>query len=181
MELRPAAAADWRAIWEILRPVFRAGDTYAVDPDISEAAARHYWLEQPLETWVAAEGAAVLGTYYMRRNQPGGGGHVCNCGYVTAAAARGRGIARAMCVASQERARAAGFLAMQFNFVVETNAGALHLWREMGFEAVGYLPRAFRHPQAGLVGAHVLMTWLGLAGGSGLRPSVTGAPKTELL
>lgn len=143
----------------MLRETFRGGDTYAVAPDISEDAARHYWLETPAETWLAEDGA-VLGTYYLRANQQGGGAHVCNCGFVTDPQARGRGVARAMCLHAQDRARALGFAAMQFNFVVATNTGALHLWHDLGFETVGRLPRAFRHPAAGLVDAFVLYKWL---------------------
>ena len=159
-ELRPAEASDWPAIWAILEPVFRAGDTYAVDPDMSEDAARGYWMDLPVETWVASDAGKVLGTYYMKRNQPGGGDHVCNCGYVTAAAAQGRGIARAMCEQSQVRARVRGFEAMQFNFVVATNTGAIALWKRLGFAEVGRLPLAFRHPVVGLVDAFVLYKWL---------------------
>ena len=161
MELRRAVDADWPAIWAILGPVFLAGDTYAVEAEIPEPAARAMWMDLPAETWVAAEAGAILGTYYIKRNQSGGGGHVCNCGYVTAEAARRRGLARAMCVQSQDRARALGFAAMQFNFVVASNVGAIALWRRLGFEEVGRLPQAFRHPEAGLVDALVMYKWLG--------------------
>lgn len=161
MELRRATAADFPALWPLLRETFRAGDTYAIDPEIGEDAARGYWLDTARETWLAEEAGRVLGTYYIRTNQPGGGAHVCNCGYMTAPAARGRGVAGTMCSHSQERARALGYLAMQFNFVLATNTGALRLWDRMGFERVGHLPLAFRHPREGLVDAHVLYKWLG--------------------
>ena len=160
MRLRRAVPEDWPALWEILRPTFRAGDTYAVDPDIPEDAARTYWTETPRECWLAEDAGAVLGTYYLRANQAGPGDHVCNCGYVTAPAARGRGVARAMCLQSQDRARSLGFMAMQFNLVVSTNAAALRLWADLGFATVGTLPGAFRHPEAGPVDAHVLYKWL---------------------
>jgi ribosomal protein S18 acetylase RimI-like enzyme len=110
---------------------------------------------------VAEREGEILGTYYLKTNQAGGGAHVCNAGYMVAEAARGQGIARAMCVHSQDEARELGYLAMQFNFVVETNRGAIALWQSLGFETVGHLPRAFRHPQAGLVDARVMYKWLG--------------------
>jgi ribosomal protein S18 acetylase RimI-like enzyme len=98
----------------------------------------------------------VLGTYFLRANQKGGGSHVANCGYITAARATGRGVARAMCAHSLDHARARGFQAMQFNFVVVTNERAVRLWQSFGFETVGRLPRVFRHPTLGLVDALVM-------------------------
>jgi len=71
-------------------------------------------------------------------------------------AARGRGIAGAMCEHSLEQARGAGFTAMQFNFVVSTNEGAIRLWHQHGFEIVGRIPNAFRHARGGLVDALVM-------------------------
>jgi ribosomal protein S18 acetylase RimI-like enzyme len=98
----------------------------------------------------------VVGTYYLQSNQKGGGAHVANCGYATLAQARGRGVARAMCIYSMETARQQGYLAMQFNFVVATNEGAVALWKSLGFEVVGRVPQAFRHPALGLVDALVM-------------------------
>ena len=139
----------------MLEPVFRAGETYAVDRDISEGAARAMWLDGPAATFVAEE-AGLLGTYYMKTNHGGGASHVCNCGYVTDTAARGRGVARAMCLHSQERARAIGYRAMQFNLVLASNTGAVRLWETLGFGIVGTLPDAFDHPALGPVDAYVM-------------------------
>jgi ribosomal protein S18 acetylase RimI-like enzyme len=157
MLIRPARPHDdWPAIWAILEPVFRAGETYAVDPDLGEHAARSYWLGADRETFVAEEDGSILGTYYLRANQAGGGAHVCNCGYVTGLHATRRGVARQMCLHSLEHARKRGYLAMQFNFVVSTNQRAIRLWQSLGFDIVGRLPRAFRHPAQGYVDALVM-------------------------
>ncbi|WP_237478517.1 GNAT family N-acetyltransferase [Lichenibacterium dinghuense] len=156
LAIRPARPADAPALWAVLEPVIRAGDTYALDPDMGEAEALAYWLGPDRETFVAEEDGRVLGTYYVRANQAGGGRHVCNCGYVTAPASAGRGVARRMCAHSLDHARARGFRAMQFNFVVSTNTRAVALWRSMGFETVGRLPGAFRHPVHGDVDALVM-------------------------
>lgn len=155
MNIRPATPADWPAIWGLLEPVFRAGETYAVDRDISQAAARSMWIDAPSATFVWDEGE-ILGTYFIKRNHAGGGAHVCNCGYITGAAAMGRGIARAMCIQSQDAARALGFGAMQFNMVLASNVGALALWHKLDFATVGILPAAFAHPTLGMVDAHVM-------------------------
>ncbi len=160
MQIRRAGEADWPGIWAMLEPVFRAGETYAVARDISEAAARTMWFEAPAACFVAEEGGTLLGTYYVKTNQAGGGAHVCNCGYVTAAAAQGRGVARAMCEHSQNAARELGYKAMQFNLVLESNEGAVRLWERLGFETVGRIPRVFEHPSLGLVDARVMYKWL---------------------
>lgn len=156
MQIRPATPADAPALWAILEPVIRAGDTYTFDRAMPRDAALAYWLGPDRTTFVAEEGGEVLGTYYLRANQAGGGAHVCNCGYVTAAPATGRGVARAMAAHSFVAARAVGFRAMQYNFVVSSNERAVRLWRNLGFAEVGRLPGAFVHPTLGEVDALVM-------------------------
>ena len=162
--LTPTAAADhddWPAIWSILEPVFREGRTYTFAPDISEADARQAWMVLPAKTFVCEDAAGrMVGTYYLKANQPGQGRHVANCGYVVSADARGLGVASAMCVHSQQQARERGFRAMQFNFVVSTNEGAVRLWKQHGFQIVGTLPGAFHHPDHGFVDAFVMFKQL---------------------
>ena len=157
LTVREYTSGDWPALWAIMEPVFRAGETYAFDPAITEAEAQRVWIEVPAATYVAVdETGMLLGTYYIRPNQPGLGAHVCNCGYIVAAAARGQGIASRLCEHSQDEARRLGFRAMQFNLVVSTNTGAVHLWQTLGFPIVGTLPGAFNHPRLGYVDAYVM-------------------------
>lgn len=158
--IRPVRAADRDALWPVLRDVIRPGDTYAIDPTIPCEDLLTYWCDAPAACYVAEADGVLLGTYYIKTNQQGGGAHVCNCGYITAPEARGRGVARAMCVHSQTAAKSLGYEAMQFNFVVASNVGAIALWTKLGFETVGRLPDAFRHPEAGLVDALVMYKWL---------------------
>ncbi len=154
MDIRAADKRDEAAIWAMLEPVFRAGDTYAIDPDISRDAALSYW--QAERAFVVVEGAQVLGTYYLKRNQPGGGAHVCNCGFITARGAEGRGVARAMLDHALATARLAGFRAMQFNFVLASNLRAVQTWERAGFKVIGRQPEAFDHPKLGFVDALIL-------------------------
>lgn len=156
MLIRLAGEADHAAIASIILPVIAAGETYALPRAMSEAEALAYWTGPDRETFMAAENDRVLGTYYLRANQAGGGDHVANCGYMTAADATGRGIARAMCEHSLAHARARGFQAMQFNFVVSSNERAVRLWQSLGFAIVGRVPLAFRHPALGAVDALVM-------------------------
>lgn len=141
--------ADFPAIWRIFRQVVGAGDTYAYAPGTTEDEARRLWMSPPAAPFVALDDGAVVGTYVMKPNQPGLGSHVANCGYMTDPAARGRGVAGAMGAHSLEAARAAGYTAMQFNFVVATNDHAIGLWQRHGFAIIGSVPGAFRHRSRG--------------------------------
>jgi len=156
MLIREATVSDADAIWKILEPVIRGGDTYTLPADMTREDALAYWNSPGHEVFVAEENGEILGTYYMRANQKGGGAHVANCGYITAPWAIGRGIARTMCQHSLEHAKTWGFRAMQFNFVVSSNERAVRLWQSLGFEIVGRLPGAFIHPTLGAVDALVM-------------------------
>jgi len=156
LPIHPTTEDDRDAIWTILEPRIRSGETYTLPRDMSKQQALEYWVAPEKETFVWKENGAVLGTYFLKANQQGGGAHVANCGYVTAPAAQGRGIARQMCLHSLQRARERGFRAMQFNFVVSTNDRAVKLWTSLGFNIVGRLPLAFKHPTLGLVDALVM-------------------------
>jgi ribosomal protein S18 acetylase RimI-like enzyme len=156
MYVRAARASDDDAIWDIIGPTIAAGETYVLPRDMSRADALAYWRSPAHEVFVAEADGKVVGTYYLRPNQRGGGAHVANCGYMTALQATGRGVARAMCAHSLEHARARGFHAMQFNFVVASNERAVALWQSFGFDIVGRLPQAFAHPRLGLVDALVM-------------------------
>lgn len=154
--IRPATPADDDALWRILEPTFRAGETYPIPRDVSRAEALAYWHNAGHAVFVAEQGGEIVGTYYLRANNKGGGAHVANCGYMVAADAMGRGVARAMCAHSLDEARSRGFAAMQFNFVISSNTRAVMLWQRCGFEICGMLPGAFEHPELGKVDALVM-------------------------
>jgi len=148
--------ADDAAIWRVLEPIIRVGETYVLPRDMSRDAALAYWRSPGHAVFIAEDAGAIVGTYYLRANQQGGGAHVANCGYMTAPDAGGRGVARAMCEHSLGEARQRGFRAMQFNFVVASNERAVRLWQRLGFAVVGRLPQAFAHPRLGFVDALVM-------------------------
>jgi L-amino acid N-acyltransferase YncA len=160
LTIREAVEADFEAIWPIFHEIVAAGETYAYPPDTTREEAFHIWMAYPHKTFVAEENGRILGTYYIKPNHPGPGSHVCNCGYMVSAAARGKGVATAMCEHSQKTAVKLGYKAMQFNLVVATNEGAVRLWQKLGFDIVGRLPKAFQHPKHGFVDAFVMFKWL---------------------
>ena len=156
MKIRPAIEADRDAIWKIFNEVVAAGDTYPLDPHMSREDALAYWFSAGIHTYVAEADGRINGTYILRPNQSGGGSHVANAAFMVPASARGEGIGRAMAEHCLSEARQLGFRAMQFNFVISTNTGAICLWQELGFEIVGTLPGAFRHSENGYVDVYVM-------------------------
>jgi L-amino acid N-acyltransferase YncA len=157
MKIHPATETDRDAIWNIFHEVVADGDTYSLDPNISREDALAYWFAAGTHTYVAEQPAiGIAGTYILRPNQSGGGSHVANAGFMVSASARGKGIGRAMAEHCLSEARRLGFRAMQFNHVISTNAAAIQLWQDLGFEIVGTLPDAFHHPEKGFVDVYVM-------------------------
>jgi GNAT superfamily N-acetyltransferase len=162
VQLREATAADWPGIWAFLREILAAGETYTVDPQLSEELARPWWLRHPPgRTFVAVDGERVLGSAKLVPNLDGGGAHVANASFIVDPAAAGRGVGRALGEYVLAEATAAGYRAMQFNAVVETNTAAVQLWRSLGFAVLTTVPEAFAHPRHGLVGLHIMHRSLG--------------------
>lgn len=158
MLIREATVEDWSAVWPFFQKIVAAGETFTYPVDLSEEQGRDGWLlPAPDRTVVAVDDAGtVLGTAKMNRNHLGNGSHIASASYMVDPARSGRGVGRALCAYSLEWARAAGFRAMQFNAVVETNLPAVHLYRSLGFEVLGTLPEGFRHPVHGYVGLHIM-------------------------
>lgn len=180
MKIRAAIEADRNAIWNIFHQVIAARDTYAFDPKMSREEALPYWFRADTNTYVAEidrefvgeadsfpatatpsptaemKERVIVGTYILRPNQTGGGSHVANAAFMVASDAQGSGVGRRMAEHCLSEARRMGFRAMQFNFVVSTNAPAIHLWEQLGFKTVGVLPGAFHHPEKGYVDVYVM-------------------------
>jgi len=156
MQIRPATKADHDAIWNIFHEIIAAGDTYAFDPQMPREEALAYWFRADTHTYIAERNRGVVGTYILRPNQSGPGSHVANAAFMVARDAEGAGVGRRMAEHCLSEARRMGFRGMQFNFVISTNTRAIHLWNQLGFEIVGTLPGAFRHPEKGYVDVYVM-------------------------
>jgi len=156
LQIQQATALHSDAIWEIFHPIVARGDTYALDPRISREDGLAHWLQPANSCYVAEHQGSVVGTYILRSNQSGPGSHVANAAFMVSLGARGLGVGRKMGEHALREAGRLGFRAMQFNFVVSTNEPAVRLWQQLGFEIVGTLPGAFRHPDKGFVDAYVM-------------------------
>lgn len=159
--IRDAKNADHDAIWKIFQEVIAAGQTYPLDQTTSREDALNYWFQREARVFLAENNDEALGSYTLHPNQAGGGSHVANAAFIVANSARGQGIGRKMGEHCFAEARRLGFRAMQFNFVVSTNEGAMKLWQDLGMQIVGTLPGAFRHPTRGYVDVYVMYQTLG--------------------
>ncbi|KZN60562.1 acetyltransferase [Pseudoalteromonas luteoviolacea CPMOR-1] len=151
---------DFVAFWPVFKEIILQQETYAYDPNMSQEEAYQIWCTQPLKVFVYVEDKQVLGTYYIKANAMGPSDHICNCGYMVSPQARGKGLARKLCEHSQLQALALGFKAMQFNSVVSSNEIAVSLWKKLGYEIIGTIPNAYRHPQLGFVDSYIMYKWL---------------------
>jgi len=160
IEIRAASEADFEGIWRIFHQVIARGDSYVFPPDATREDARAYWLSPDFKTFVATLDGAVVGMYKLRPNNIGLGAHVANASFMVDPECQGHGVGKAMGLHCLDEARRDGYLAMLFNFVVSTNAAAVKLWQQLGFQIVGTLPKAFRHSELGLVDAFVMYRFL---------------------
>ncbi|MEV6598305.1 GNAT family N-acetyltransferase [Actinoplanes sp. NPDC051346] len=162
MEIRVATERDWPAIFPFWSAIVEAGETYAYPLGLGSDDARALWMESPPgRTVVAVDGGEVLGSAKMGPNRPGRGAHIATGSFMVDPAGQGRGVGRALGRYVIEWARAEGYRGIQFNAVVETNRGAVHLWRALGFEIMTTIPEAFDSVAHGLVGLHVMYKKLG--------------------
>lgn len=159
MKIRQATHTDFDAMWDIFQSVIATGDTLPFSDDFDRDTFRAHWFtSQP--SYVAVTDAGIAGMYKMGANYPGLGSHVASATYVVNPASQGKGIGRVLVTHSLAQAQTAGFMAMQFNYVVSTNAPAVELYKKLGFYIAGTLPKAFRHQQLGLVDAFVMFRFL---------------------
>lgn len=155
LSARIATDKDEKALWGILEPMVRKGGTYVFSLDKTKESMMGYWMGTDKTTFVVENEGVVVGTFYLKANQEGLGDHICNAGFVVSRDAEGQGVGRWMGEYAQEAAKSREFLAMQFNFVIQSNQKAVHLWKSLGFSVIGEIPEAYRHPNLGLVSAFI--------------------------
>jgi len=160
MEIRKIQDDDFDQVWEIIHKEVASEETYCFESNMSKDDAYKIWITNSQTTYVAIDNDLIIGTYFLKANFAGPGNHVCNCGYMVSEDSRGQGIATQLCIHSQQEALNLGYEAMIFRSVVSTNKPAVYLWRKLGFDVVGVIPRAFRHKQLGYVDIYVMYKWL---------------------
>ena len=157
MFIRGAFESDFESIWQMFKAVIEPGDTYVFAADTDRKDAFSCWFGVGITSYVAErEDGQVIGMYKLVPNQRDLGSHVANAGFMVAPHYHGRGIGKAMGLHCLEEAKKAGYLALQFNFVVSTNQAAIALWKKLGFSIAGTLPKAFNHKELGYVDAYVM-------------------------
>jgi ribosomal protein S18 acetylase RimI-like enzyme len=154
--IRKYTLSDKEQIWEIIKPIIAAGDTYVFAPDSPKEKMLEYWCSKDKKTYVALLENKIVGTFFIKDNQPDLGSHIANAGYMVAPDARGKSVGRRMAEFSLEEAKRLGYRAMQFNIVVKSNTGAVRLWQNLGFEIIGEIPEAFNHVENGLTNAYIM-------------------------
>ncbi len=154
--IRKYREEDKEQIWKIIEHVLSKGDSFTDSPDSSREQILDDWCSSEKNTFVAVSEDKIVGTFYIKENQPGLGSHIANGSYMVAPEARGKGVGRKMGEFSIEEAKRLGFYAMQFNFVVKSNEKAVKLWKSLGFEIIGEIPEAFRHMENELTNAYIM-------------------------
>ena len=154
--IRKSTRKDYDQIWDILSQVIAGGDTIAFSPTSSKEKMLEFWCGADKHTYVAVIDGEVVGTLFIKDNQPDLGSHIANAGYLTLPSARGKGVGLAMGKFSLVEARRLGYQAMQFNIVVKSNQGAVRLWQKLGFKIIGEIPEAFNHMQLGMTNAYIM-------------------------
>ena len=158
--IRAMTSEDFERFWGTFSQIVQAQETYALDAEVSYQHAFELWCARPLKTFIFESQGDVRGSYYLKANGEGPSGHICNCGYMVKAAFQGQGIAKRLCEHSQAIAKELGFKAMQFNSVVSSNMAAVNLWKTLGYQIIGTIPKGYQHRQLGYVDCYVMHKFL---------------------
>jgi GNAT superfamily N-acetyltransferase len=158
MIIRDLVSGDLAQITPFFRAIVAAGESYAYPEDLDDQGIADLWLERPPGRCVVAvsDEGSVRGSAKMGPNRPGRGAHIATASFMVDPAAQGKGIGRALGEEAIRWALDRGYLGMQFNAVVETNAAAVHLWQSLGFKIMTTIPEAYQHRRLGRVGLHVM-------------------------
>jgi len=156
VQISEITKSDFEVFWPVFKEVVLAQETYAFDPKIDFETAYNLWCLSPHKSFVIKENGLILGSYYIKANALGPSSHISNCGYMVSPESRGKGVARKLCLHSQQVAKELGYSAMQFNSVVSTNEVAIKLWEKLGYNIIGTIPNAYKHKKLGLVDSYIM-------------------------
>lgn len=131
-----AANAVWNA-------VVSEGLAFPQLEELDADSGIDFFLSQSFTGLAVNGGGELLGLYILHPNNIGRCGHICNCSYAVAPAARGRGVGELLVRHSMEMGKRLGFRILQFNAVVADNHRALALYEKLGFVRLGLIPGGF--------------------------------------
>ena len=137
--LRDAEPGDAEVLFDLFAAIVEAGEGFPDAPPLDQVRFRASWVDPPVVV-VGVLDDHVVGAYYLKANFPGRASHIANGGYMVAASARGSGVGHALVADSIRRAPAAGFDAIMFNLVFESNP-ARTLYETLGWREIGRIPR----------------------------------------
>jgi len=156
MIIRKTEKEDFSRVWEIFKQVIEEREYYTYDEHTPRVYIEENWINEENLSYVAKIEGEIAGVYIVRPNQPGHGKHIANAAYMVDNRFRNHGIGRKLGEHSLLAAKEVGYHAMQYNFVVSTNVGAIKLWQSLGFDIIGTIPEAFHHFEKGYVDAHIM-------------------------
>lgn len=142
MNVRRYEEADLPRMAEIWNQVVEDGIAFPQLQTLTLDSARNFFAGQSFSA-VAEEDGRILGLYILHPNNEGRCGHIANASYAVDRSARGKGTGKALVSHCLETAAALGFRLMQFNAVVKSNLGAIHLYEKLGFVRIGEVPGGF--------------------------------------
>ena len=140
-EIRPAAPGDHDELYAAFSHIVAAREGFPQEPPLTREDFDDYFIRPASAVTVARCGGSLVGASYIKSNYAGRAAHIANAGYFVVAAYRGTGVGRSLVEHSLRAARRLGFDAMMFNLVFESNP-ARALYRQLGFDEVGRVPRA---------------------------------------
>lgn len=156
LTIRPIDNADIHAVSAIVHATITSGTTYPYNPNMSDVEAWELWTNPNNRVYVGCIGDMIVGTFYIRPNQPHLGAHICNAGFMVSSEVAGQGIGTQLGIYALQEAKVLGYHAMQFNLVVATNHASIRIWEKLGFSTIGIVPEAFQHPEHGLTDALIM-------------------------
>ena len=154
LEIRPYREEDLAGMVKVWNEVVEGGEAFPQIEPLTIDSAREFFAAQTLAT-VAVIDSRLFGLYILHPNNVGRCAHVANASYAVASSARGLGLGRELVKDSLAQAARKGFRGLQFNAVVASNAGAIHLYEDLGFTRVGTIPGGFVNFMGGHEDMHI--------------------------
>lgn len=142
MKIRAYSAGDIPQMIQIWNHVVEEGQAFPQEEMLNLESGAAFFAEQSF-AGVAVDRDSIMGLYILHPNNIGRCGHIGNASYAVSEAARGKGIGRQLVQHCMKTAAQIGFKILQFNAVVATNESALHLYRSLGFQQLGTIPKGF--------------------------------------